>query len=482
MRTVQAFWDGGRIWRFRVDAPEPGVWEYSLRTSDGTQQEWLGCRSEFRVMPYAGPNPLYRHGPLRVSGQGTHLVHQDGTPFFWLADTAWNGLLKAELEDWEWYLTRRQEQGFTAVQCIMTHWRACPVDSFGERAFEGDEQIRINPAFFQRLDAKVAAIARRGMVPALVILWTLTRKDPGVYLPEEDAIHLARYIVARYGAFRPVWFLGGDGVFSSALERWRRIGRAVFPGDGVERSLVTMHPAGNEWVGDEFRDEPWFDFIGYQSGHNGDAMRSFAWIYDGPPAKEWAQSPPKPVINLEPCYEGHLQVGTDQVFDARHVRIASYYSLLVSPTAGLTYGHAGVWPWSEQTESPLDHLGAGITPLWHEGVATPGATSMSVLKHLFDRLEWWKLRPAPHLVVEQPDRKDPLSYVAAAMAEDQSLALVYLPQGGTVTLETGDLKGARAVWFDPRTAERIRAAYARGEREVYTAPGEGDWLLILTRS
>lgn len=480
--TIPAFWDGGRIWRFRVDAREPGVWKYQLKVSDGTETEWLGHRSEFRVLPYAGPNPLYRHGPLRVAEEGTHLVHQDGTPFFWLADTAWNGLLKAEPEDWEWYLDKRKEQGFTAIQCVMTQWRACPVDACGERAFEGEEPIRINPAFFRRLDPKVAAIARRGMVPALVLLWALTQRDPGRCLSEEDAIHLARYIVARYSAFCPVWFLGGDGVYGQDLERWRRIGRAVFVAGEGQRGLATMHPAGNHWVGGGFREEPWYDFIGYQSSHSGDLQRSFTWIYDGPPAKEWAEAPRKPVINLEPCYEEHLQTGTDQVFDARHVRIASYYSLLVSPAAGVTYGHAAIWPWAEQAESPLDHLGAGITPLWHEAVVAPGAACMSVLKHLFDGLPWWRLRPAPHLVVEQPLPGDPLGYVAAALAEDQSIALVYLPQGGKVALDTAALRGAAAIWLNPRTAERVEAPLASGERQEYQAPDRADWLLLFTRA
>src|SRR5690606_29812541 len=129
------FWDGGRIWRFRVDADEPGVWAYLLKTFDGSQRGWLGSHSEFRIQAYAGSNPLYRHGPLRVSQGGTHFIHRDGTPFFWLADTAWNGLLKADPADWNRYLACRREQGFTAVQCVMTHWRACPVDASGEPAF-----------------------------------------------------------------------------------------------------------------------------------------------------------------------------------------------------------------------------------------------------------------------------------------------------------------------------------------------------------
>ena len=97
--SVPAFWEGGRIWRFRTDADAPGHWS-------------------FRVRPDA-----------------------DGTPYLWLADTAWNGALKADPADWAQYLHRRREQGFTAVQCVLTNWRAFPADDHGERAYTGARDI-----------------------------------------------------------------------------------------------------------------------------------------------------------------------------------------------------------------------------------------------------------------------------------------------------------------------------------------------------
>lgn len=498
-RVVPAFWDGGRVWRFRVDADEPGVWSYSLKVSDGSEEKWLGARSKFRVQPYAGPNPLYRHGPVRVAHDGTHLVHRDGTPFFWLADTAWNGLLKADPVDWEWYLAQRREQGFTAVQCVMTHWRACPADSEGEPAFWGAENIRINPAFFRRMDRKVAAIARHGLVPALVVLWALKPVDPGVFLSEKDAILLARYIVARYGAYRPVWFLGGDGLYHQDPKRWRRIGAAVFGDaregyhDQSERAVTTLHPGGGLWVAEEFRDEPWYDFVGYQSGHGGE---SFRWIYDGPPSREWDKAWTKPVINLEPCYEEHLQYGSEKAFHARDVRAASYYSLFASPTAGVSYGHNAIWPWNEQLESPLDHWGAGIAGPWREAVHSPGAASMSSLKHILEKLAWWRLRPAPQLVVKQDghekgeagvedtngEQTEPaLSHVAAAMAFDGSFALLYFPRRRPVVIDRAPFVGGKATWIEPATAQVVAVESLGSVGGEFVPPREGDWLLLLQK-
>jgi len=47
-----------------------------------------------------------------VAKGGRHLEHADGTPFFWLADTAWNGALLSTAGDWKRYLDDRATKHF----------------------------------------------------------------------------------------------------------------------------------------------------------------------------------------------------------------------------------------------------------------------------------------------------------------------------------------------------------------------------------
>jgi hypothetical protein len=189
-----------------------------------------GQTGSFRCVPYEGDNPLYRHGALRLSSDRRFFVHADGTPFFWLADTAWNGVLKAKPDDWERYLQIRRQQGFTVIQFVSTHWRAFPQDAFGETGFtRARTAFASTPIFFQRLDGKVAAINRHGLIAAPVLLWALRPPSPAAVLSDDDLIRLARYLVARWGAYQVVWILGGDGDYrGEKAERWKRIGRAVF--------------------------------------------------------------------------------------------------------------------------------------------------------------------------------------------------------------------------------------------------------------
>ena len=58
---------------------------------------------------------------LRVSDNGRYLVKQDGSPFFYLADTAW-GLFHFNREDVDLYLKTRAAQRFTAIQAIVAHY------------------------------------------------------------------------------------------------------------------------------------------------------------------------------------------------------------------------------------------------------------------------------------------------------------------------------------------------------------------------
>ena len=332
------------------------------------------------------------------------------------------------------------------------------------------------------MDRNVAAIARHGLVPALVVLWALTPRDPGVNLPEEDAIVLARYIVARYGAIDPFGFSEDTSMSRKsrpvAADRsgrlWRRRTRAGLDDASSGRALG--------WAGRTSATNRGLTSSGIKVDT---AARVSAGIYDGPPAKEWNNTPAKPVINLEPCYEAHLKYGTDQPFDAYHVRAASYYSLFASPTAGVSYGHNAIWPWNEQHESAMEHFGAGIAGLWREAVQAPGAASMRALKHILDKLAWWRLRPAQELIVGEvgsaPQRDDPLGYVAAAKATDDSFALIYFPRRKAVVLETSAFVGARAAWIDPVTAQMLPVEAVENERGEYVPPQEGDWLLLLQK-
>lgn len=481
--VVPGFWDGGRTWRVRFSPEKVGLWKYRTRTADGADPGLHHQGGSFRVLPAGGPTELARGGAPRLSPNRRYFVHADGKPWFWLGDTAWNGALLSTDDEWDRYLKDRAAKGFTLIQLVMTQWRAGRSDERGEVAFTGTDRIEIRPTFFQRMDRKIRAVNDHGLVAGCVLLWALTSKDresPGEVLPEHQAIVLARYIVARYNAFAVMWILGGDGDYrGEKAERWRTIGRAVFP-NGFARRPVTLHPRGMQDPWPDLKDEPWLDFLMYQSGHGNNAKK-WEWNATQGCAAGWKLEPPRPVIDGEINYEGHLDYHTKQPISDAQVRRAAYYSLLAGPPAGVTYGAHGIWPWIRKPEVPLDHPRSGVAEPWHVCLNYPGARQMQVLRRIFDSLEWWRLRPDRSLLAEDPRDPEFRTYIMPARSEGGDFALIYLPANPEVKLNLSGFRGAvEAIWLDPRTGERRAAGRLKPLPAVtLKTPAEGDWLLWL---
>lgn len=434
-RSVQAFWDGGRTWRARFSPNRFGRWTWRSTSSEATDAGLHEQDGNFECTAPATSNPFAQHGPLRVSPSGHYLMHADGQPFFWLADTAWSGPLKAEETHWAEYLWDRSQKGFNVIQFVAMQWIGSAADACGRPAYLGRNKICIEPAFFQRLDRRIEMINELGMIAAPVLAWAADwnaeslHLNPGHTLPEEELMVLLRYIVSRYGAHQVVWILAGDGTYAgSEGKRWRRIGRSVF--SHTDR-LATVHPAGKRWIAVDFKNEPWFRLNGYQSSHANDET-TFKWITTGPPSSDWQGEPVCPCINMEPCYEDHIDCSSQRVIEAADVRRASYWSLLASPPAGITYGAHGVWSWETTPAVPLSHPHSGIAKPWYEAIDLPGSLSMSHLKAIFSSIEWWRLYPCSALLSYQPGLQSAEQFISAACSKEHDLAVIYLPHGGNV--------------------------------------------------
>ena len=55
---------------------------------------------------------------LKVSDNKRFLVTQDGKPFFWLGDTAWELFHRLTREEAELYLRNRANKKFTVIQAV----------------------------------------------------------------------------------------------------------------------------------------------------------------------------------------------------------------------------------------------------------------------------------------------------------------------------------------------------------------------------
>ena len=479
-RVVPGFWDGGRTWKVRYRPDEEGEWHYVSSTpADETQLH--GQSGTFVCLATDSNSRFLKRGPVDLSNNGHHLSHEDGTPFFLLADTVWNGPMLSTSDDWSLFLNDRIEKQFTGIQFVtQAPWITCFTNREGEVAVTGNPAMPANPHFFKRIDEKMDAINDRGLLAIPVLAWAATWNDTarqynvGCFLSEDQLIAFVKYQVARYQAHHVVWILPGDGRYEGEeAEKWLRVGRAVF-GEG-EHAPVSLHPCGQHWPYEPFREEAWCNVYGYQSSHS-DADSTLSFIQSGSPAQAWRQKPTRPVMNIEPCYEAHINGKTGEPFGAITVRQACYWSLLSAPPAGLTYGGHGIWGWAEQEELPLHHPKTGLSKPWQEAKDLEGAFDMERLSNLFTGVSWWDLRPDAAMVVQA---EEPSQFIGAARTDDGSLAILYAPTGGELAVDMGTLAdGVCGQWFDPRTGVRCKVDGVDG---TFTAPDDQDWVLILEK-
>lgn len=482
VETIAGFWDGGTTWRVRFAPDEPGTWSYATTCADPRNTGLHGQQGTFQCVDKDSPHDIYTKGPIIRPRASYYLTHADGTPFFYTACTAWNGALKSTDAEWDTYLRDRVANHYNVIQFVTTQWRGGSKNSKGQVAFTGSGRITLNPEFFQHLDKKIDEINAHGLVAAPVLLWALPtgagrELSPGYYLPDQEAIMLARYLVARYGGHQVIWILGGDGEYQKEFEqRWKTIGRGVFGGEhGNARppGVVAQHPHGRSWIGQEYAHEDWLDIVGYQTGHN-DRPDTQKWITEGPVAREWSQLPPKVFINLEPIYEDIRQDAGPSA-----IRNASYWSVFSTPVAGITYGANGIWPWLRPGEEIENHGKPHILRPWYESVKLPGSVQIGYLAEFMRKFGWWQLKPAPELL---PANGEAGNFISVVRSDDRNTIMAYVPQPATVKIHNPSGIAYQGQWFDPAT-NKYSTANPQTKSGILEAasPGSADMVLVLTR-
>ncbi|MHA4845814.1 apiosidase-like domain-containing protein [Flavitalea antarctica] len=481
IKTINGFWDGALQWKVRFSPDEKGAWTWESFCSDSVNSGLHGLKGQISCIPNSSQLDIYKHGAVVREKSSYHLSHADGSPFFWAACTAWNGTLKSTEKEWDQYLTNRSQTGYNVIQFVTTQWRGSDKNSQGQVAFEGSGRITINPGFFRHLDGKIDEINKHGLVAAPVLLWALgsvqgRELSPGYYLPEHEAILLARYMVARYGGNHVIWILGGDGKYTEENEqRWKNIGRGVFREE--HPGPVSLHPGGGSWIGEAYASEDWLDIIGYQSGHN-NGPNAINFMTRGPISRMWHRLPPRVLINMEPVYEEIAPDITD-----RDIRNAGYWSVLNAPAAGITYGANGLWPWLRDGEEILNHAGKGEkSSRWYKAILLPGSLQTGYLANFMRSIEWWKLRPAQELLTEQPGEQQPGNFVSVAQSNDRKLIVVYIPKSTPIKLLNLHNKEYNVQWFNPSTNKLTNGRIIRKNNLLEISPPENTDMILLLKS
>jgi hypothetical protein len=446
---------------------------------------WALCAAMAAAAEPAAVRPSVdlRHGRLKVSADNRFLIHADGTPFFYLGDTAWELFHRLDREEAELYLKNRAAKGFTVIQAVVLaelDGLGTP-NAYGHKPLDGNDPAKPNEAYFQHVDFIVDKAEALGMFVGMLPTWGdkwnhKWGKGPEIFTPENAAAY-GEFLGNRYKDKPILWILGGDRSPDNdrQLAVIRAMAAGLRKGDGGNH-LLTFHPQGRGNSAQWFHQDDWLSFDMFQSGHGAANFANYDFT-----AKTRELTPTKPVLDGEPRYEDHpiRQSGSKDWFDEWDVRQAAYWSLLAG-ACGHTYGNHNIWQMWQPGRQPIT---AARTP-WKKALDYPGAAQMGHVRRLFESRPFQSLVPDQSLLVG--DAGKGADHVRAARAADGACALVYLPTGKNVSIATGKLGGQKlqAWWFDPRsgTAKQI-GMFAPAAQQEFDPPGEpgrgNDWVLVL---
>jgi len=419
---------------------------------------------------------------LQVSENQHYVVDENGNPFFWLGDTAWELFHRLDLEEAEHYLSVRAEQGFNLVQAVVLAEQqglTLP-NANGDLPLIDLDPTRPNEAYFEHVDRIVEAANSRGIVVGMLPTWgdKFNKKwgtGPEVFTPQ-NAETFGRYLGKRYKYASIVWILGGDRIPEEEEDFAiiEAMAKGLAEGDGGKH-LMSYHPQGRQRSSNFFHQADWLDINMHQSGHGDLDYTNFKDTYS-----DYQLHPAKPTLDGEPMYED-IPIGfkvENGWFTAFEGRRAGYWSML-SGAMGHTYGHHSVWQMWEPGVPPAL---SPRTP-WQEAIYYPGAWQAGYMKTLFERIKWWELQPEQALLVEGPT--DGAAAIRVAASPDHSLIVVYTPEGSNFSLKA-EATFKTAFWHNPRIGKDVPIHQQNWQDGLLhldppADPARGnDWLLVLS--
>lgn len=432
---------------------------------------------------------------LKVSDNHRFLVQENGQPFFYLGDTAWELFHRLKREDAMQFLKDRAAKRFTVIQAVaLAEFDGLDEpNAYGHRPLVGNDpthpDVKDGPQndYWDHVDYIVKQANDLGLYVGFLPTWgdKWNKKwgvGPEIFNAQNAEIY-GEWLGKRYKDAGIIWILGGDRPIENEPQKEiiRAMARGLKKGDDGKH-LMTLHPNGANGSANWFHDDTWLDFNMRQNGH----VPEFTGRYDKT-LEDYNRTPVKPVIDAEPIYEGHPVSFKAKDFGhsiASDVRRPLYWDLF-SGACGHTYGHHSVWQFWTPDRKPVNN------PLvtWQEAIKQPGAQQMQYGRALIESRPYLTRIPDDKVIVtDRVSTSVPGAgryRFAATRDTDGTYAMVYVPVGRTFKVHMDVIKGAqvKAWWFNPRDGKATEIGYFanQGEREFVT-PDQGemlDWVLVL---
>jgi hypothetical protein len=361
---VNGFYDGDGAWKVRFMPDRSGACTFKTASNDRALN---GISGDFTV----GPPGRGNHGPVHVA-KASHFAYADGTPYFLLGTTSYNWLNRSDALQ-EQTLASLRRTAFNKIRFgLFPKWykfnRVEPtVFPYVRKADGSFDFDRFDPRFFKNVDRGIRELGATGVEADIILFHSY---DHWGFAQMDEAHNLAwlRYVTARLGAYRNVWWTMANEYDLMTPRDWNRLGQAVRDDDPYG------HPLGIHNLGVWYDPrQPWIDHVELQEG-SPTAGRSAAIA-----RRRYG----KPVVVEEYGYEGN----NSQIWGGLSAReeIARHWDITMAggyASHGETYVHPdGVLWWSAGGEL------VGESP-----------ARLAFLKAVMTSLPFQDMTPAPELI------------------------------------------------------------------------------------
>ena len=447
---------------------------------------------------------------IQVHSSGHFLQSEDGRPFFWLGDTAWELIHHTTREEASYYLHTRSLQGFTVIQTVvLSEFQGVnEASALGLRPLIDNDPRKPSPAYFDRVVEIVDEAAARHLYVGLLPTWGDKLTAPwgdGPRIFRNDNLPAAR-AYAHYLADRlkdrtnVIWILGGDRPprlsalsddYRQSIAKstgfspdqdwtpiWRELAAGLADGLGYQ-PVIAYHPNGGAKSSTTLHHEQWLSVNGMQSGHGGGHdVPVWEWV-----ARDYALSPAKPTLDLEPNYEDHpfnpwpRWDPATGYFRDHDVRKQVYRSVFAG-ACGVTYGHHAIWGFVGHRNDVINHADRD----WIDALQRPAGRQMQFMRRLVESRPYFSRIPDQKIIASDPGSGG--QHIQATRDTEGSYVFVYFPMNDmTARLDLTSLhsRKLRAWWYDPRTGvgTLIGSIDGSAQTEFRTPPYGPDWVLVI---
>lgn len=413
---------------------------------------------------------------IRISTDGTYFV-KDNKPFFMLADTAWFAFSCTTEKEWEDYLDIRKAQNFNCLQIsILPIMHDRTIQKMIQQPFLTDKNgnwitSELNTKYFERAAGLLKIARDKGFEVCLAVLWGsfvpgnwMSDLDTSTIMTKAEVENYVSYISKLFKPCSPVYYISGDTDFreASAAEYYGLAIESLKKYDS--EAVISMHLCGGvSRIPENLASK--LDFYTFQSGHSYEKRRDAFTL-----AQEfYHKEAKKPIMNSEPCYEGHGRLSCKGRHTSADVRYALWNSILGGAKAGFTYGAHGVWCWhrknckfmrEEKSCTPYDFGTAiNLNGAWDAGFAKWICENYYLEKNLTS------------FGTSESNDEFPLAF-------GENIFALYMPYTSNVTVGF-DLSNFNLFGFDLES-KRVFCPTFTG-REIQMPNVESDILIIGTR-